>query len=475
MDDTMKASRPITTHKTTRIFLFLAISSMLIMAAATRANDDWLQWGGPGCDFKTDTDNLAKKWPKDGPKKLWARDLGDGYSAILCDGERLYTMSWLPDPTTPPETGGPDPTGDSSDGAKEAEAKKVAAEQAALRKGSEVVVALDAATGKTLWEYKYPATWADKMDITFGPGPNSTPLIVGDRIFTVGATVKLHCLDKNTGKKIWAHDLVEEYKADTMVFGYGASPTPYKDTIILPVGGEGQGVIAFKQSDGSVAWKAQDFKASWATPLIINVDGEDQVVVMMEKGIAGLDPNNGELKWKVDGHEGACICTPVWGDDNILVASGAYGIGAHGIKLARKDGKTIAEELWFNKKMQIMHGNAVRVSDVVYGSSGDFGPVFFSAVNVKTGEFLWRKRGFSKATCVYADKKLIILDEDGNLALTSPKSKKLKIRSKSQVCKRNAWTVPTLIGAKLYLRDRHTIMAIDLSEDANQAPSKSGA
>ena len=258
------------------------------------------------------------------------------------------------------------------------------------------------------------------------------------------------------------------------MYGYGASPAAYKDTIILPLGGEGQGVIAFRQTDGSVAWKAQDFEPSWASPIIINVDGEDQVVVMMAKGVAGLDPTSGELKWKLDGHDGSCISTPIWGDDNIIFISGAYNVGARGIKLTRQDDKTIAEELWFNKKMQIMHGNGVRVGNVVYGSSGDFGPIFMAAVNVQTGEFLWRKRGFSKATCVYGDKKLVILDEDGNLALTSPRSKKLKIRSKFQLCKRNSWTVPTLVGTKLYVRDRHQIMALDLSEAANPSTTDRG-
>ena len=104
-------------------------------------------------------------------------------------------------------------------------------------------MALDATTGETVWEYEYPAPWKDDMDTRFGPGPNSTPLIVGDRIYAIGATVKLHCLDKNTGKKIWGHDLVEEYKAESMLYGYGASPAAYKDTIILPLGGEGQGVF----------------------------------------------------------------------------------------------------------------------------------------------------------------------------------------------------------------------------------------
>ena len=464
-----------TRHRLTRILGSVAVSLGLLSATSARADDNWLQWGGPGRDFKVNTDDLAKKWPPDGPKKLWVRDLGDGYSSILFEDGTLYTMYWLPDTPAPSDTDESEQTGTPKD---EAPPDKAATgeskAQTAKKKGQEVVVALDAATGKTIWEYKYPGSWVKGMDTMFGPGPNSTPLIVGDRIYTIGATVKLHCLDKKTGKMIWARDLLKEYSAATMMYGYGASPAPYNDTIILPVGGEGQGVIAFKQADGSVAWKAQDFAPSWATPLIINVDGEDQVVVMMAKGVAGLDPNNGEMKWKQDGHLGACICTPVWGDDNILFTSGAYGVGAHGLKLTRQDGRTVAEELWFNRKMQIMHGTAVRVGDVVYGASGDFGPVFLAAVNVKTGEFLWQKRGFSKATCVYGDKKLIILDEDGNLALTSPKSKRLKIRSKYELCKRNSWTVPTLIGTRLYVRDRHQIMALDLSKTANPLPADKG-
>jgi len=463
----MTATFSISSRYSTRLCWSLALPLALVTATVTRAEDGWPQWGGPSRDFKVNTDGLAKRWPEGGPKKLWARDLGDGYSSIVCDGGRLYTMYWLSDPLAPSDEEGSDKAGTTKDEAKGDPPAQGHSGPSARRKGQEVVIALDAATGQTVWEYKYPASWADDMDITFGPGPNSTPLIVGDRVYTVGATVKLHCLDRKTGKLLWAHDLGEEYKASKMVYGYGASPAAYKDTIILPLGGEGQGVIALRQADGAVAWKAQDFKTAWATPLIINVDGQDQVVVMMSKGVAGLDPTNGELKWKQDGHDGSCICTPVFGDDNILFISGAYGVGARGIKLTRQDGKTVAEELWFNKKMQIMHGNGVRVGDVVYGASGDFGPVFMAAVNVKTGEFLWRKRGFSKATCVYGDKKLIILDEDGNLALTSPRTKKLKIRSRFELCKRNSWTVPTLVGTRLYVRDRHQIMALDLSETAN--------
>ena len=133
------------------------------------------------------------------------------------------------------------------------------------------------------------------------------------------------------------------------------------------------------------------------------------------------------------------------------------------LKLTQKEGKTTAEELWFNNRMRIHHGTAIRIGDYVYGSSGDFGPAFFAAINVKTGEIAYQDRTFPKTNFVLADGKLIILDEDGNLALATATPKELKVISKVSVLKNLAWTAPTLVGTKLYLRDRRTIAALDLS------------
>ncbi|UCF09437.1 MAG: PQQ-binding-like beta-propeller repeat protein, partial [Candidatus Bipolaricaulota bacterium] len=224
----------------------LAVSLGIAAANAAWADDGWPQWGGPGRDFKVNSDGVAKRWPDDGPKKLWTRELGDGYSAIASDGDRLYTMYWLPDVPVPSAKHVRDridgrserPDTEEADGAESAEMIR--------RRGQEVVAALDASTGATIWEYKYRADWGEDMDVRFGPGPNSTPLIVGNRIYTIGATVKLQCLDRETGERLWVHDLVEEYGAWTMMYGYGASPVGYKDMIILPLGGRGQGVIAFR-------------------------------------------------------------------------------------------------------------------------------------------------------------------------------------------------------------------------------------
>ena len=194
------------------------------------------------------------------------------------------------------------------------------------------------------------------------------------------------------------------------------------------------------------------------------MSGQDQLIAFLGKVVAGLDPNNGNLLWS---HPhvtewGLNISMPVWGSDNLLFISSAYSGGSRVLKLTQKDGKTTAEELWFHRRMRLHHGTAIRIGDYVYGSSGDFGPAFFAAVNVKTGEISYQDRTFPKSNLVLADGKLIILDEDGNLALANATPTELKVISKASVLKNLAWTVPTLVGTKLYLRDRRTIAALDL-------------
>ena len=116
----------------------------------------------------------------------------------------------------------------------------------------------------------------------------------------------------------------------------------------------------------------------------------------------------------------------------------------------------------FHRRLRVHHTTAIRIGDHVYASSGDFGPAFFSAVNIKTGDVAFQDRSFPKANFLHADGKLIILDEDGNLALATVSPAGLKVISKANLMKNLAWTAPTLVGTKLYLRDRRTIAAFDL-------------
>jgi outer membrane protein assembly factor BamB len=232
----------------------------------------------------------------------------------------------------------------------------------------------------------------------------------------------------------------------------------------MMVGGPASSLVAFNQKDGSITWKKHDFKNSTASPIVINVDGQDQLVAFMYGEVVGVDPNNGNLLWSHPHpvEYGLNTSTPVWGPDNLLFISSGYDGGSRVIKLTRNGDKTNVEELWAHRLMRIHFTNAIRVGDTVYGSSGDFGPAPFTAVNVKTGQVLWRHRTFPRASFLLADVGFIILDEDGNLLLASPTAEGLTINAKAALLSNQSWTVPSLAGTKLYLRDRKNIMALEL-------------
>ena len=404
----------------------LSLSLLLFMSlAASAQSTDWPQWGGPQRNFKSDAKGLANSWPATGPRRLWSRELGEGYSGISVSSGILYTM---------------------------------------YRKGGqEIVTALESDTGKTSWEYSYESPFRNAYEEA-GGGPYSMPLIVGDQVYTAGATGKLHCLDKKTGKVVWSHDLYKEFNGSKMEFGYSCNPFAYKNLIIMLVGGRGHSIMAFNQKDGAVAWQKQDFANGYSTPVLINVDGQDQIVAFMSKDVVGVDPGNGELLWThphtTDNH--FAISQPVWGEDNLLFFSSSYGGGSRALQLNRQSGKTTVKELWHNNRVRVHFSNAVRLGDYIYCSSGHSGPAFFTAINVKTGEIAWQDRAFAKASFLYADGKFIIIDEDGRLGLATAAPEGFKVISKVDLLKSNAWTVPSLVGTKLYVRDRKTIMALDL-------------
>ena len=259
---------------------------------------------------------------------------------------------------------------------------------------------------------------------------------------------------------LWSHDLYKEFGV-VWEHGYSCSPIAYKETVILTTGKKGHSVIAFRQSDGAVVWKRQDFGYGYASPILINVDGQEQLVLFMADGPVGLDPSSGNLLWTYPLKPVQNTSTPVWGEGNLLFISTAY-TGSRALRLTRQEGETNVRELWFSSRLRIHFGNAIRLGDYVYGSSGDFGPAFFTAIDVRTGQVAWQDRSFSRASMVYADGKLIVLDEDGNLALVTVSPAGPKLLARAEVLTSNAWTAPTLAGTRLYIRDRKTIRALEL-------------
>jgi outer membrane protein assembly factor BamB len=388
----------------------------------------WTQWGGPNRNFQTDARGLKDTWPATGPRVVWKRPLGEGYSSPAVENGVLYVMYGKP--------------------------------------REEVVIAADAETGKTLWEHTTPMTFQSDAAREMGNGPYSTPLVVGNRVFTTGVAGRLQSLDKKTGKVAWTQQLWDDHRGSQMMYGYASSPIAFRETVIVPVGGRGKAVMAFQQADGKVAWAKGDLGNVYSSPLLINVSGLEQLAVLLDGAVIAVNPHNGDLQWQVPfkADYSIAVATPVWGPGNLLFVSSEYNAGTKVIELKRNGLQTTATELWSSNRLRLHHGNAMRIGDTFYFSNGGKGSqAILSAVDARTGKIHWQQRTIEKATFVWADQKLITLDQDGNLMIARPTPQDFKISAKAPLLTRLSWTPPVLVGTRLYIRDRKTMMALDLS------------
>jgi len=418
---------------------FAVVAAVMATAGANFAMAQWSQWGGPNRDFSASAAGLAFQWPESGPRKVWHRPLGEGFSSIVADGDVLYTM---------------------------------------YREGKEpfeFTVALDAKSGKTIWEKKHASAIPDGADRY--PGPHATPLVTGDRVYTVGRNAVLRCYEKKDGKLHWERDLVKDFGAKFSQWGYAPSPIAYENLVILPVSrkrpnfgdgtaeaaieGEGRTLMAFSQEDGKLAWKSQDFGIGESSPVLFKFEGKDHLILSAPEALFAVEPTTGKLLWKHEPKQlSGAMATPLVLDGDRIFCSNP-GSGSEVLQLTSKDGKVVPESKWTSRKLRMAFSNPVRVHDFVVGSSGN-NPAILVCMNLTTGKRLWADRSLARSVLVEIDGRLIMLDEDGELALATVDSKGLTIQSRYPVAEKECFTTPTLVGTTLYLRDRKNIMAFYL-------------
>jgi outer membrane protein assembly factor BamB len=416
--------------------MLIAIGAVL--GTSLPVQGQWVQWGGPDRNFSVQTEGLAQTWPVEGPKVLWRRPLGTGYSGIVVDDGKLFTMF----------------------------RKK-------RKDPYEYTIALDAATGETLWQKRnmavIPRGVADHgKEFT---GPNATPLIVGDRLYTLGRNAALYCRQVADGKVVWKHELKRKFHAQLETCGYSCSPIACGQAIIVPVGNgeggknDGSALVSFRQTTGEELWRKLSFQINHSSPILITYDGESQYVLCTTTGVIGVKPESGELLWEQPVPEEqfkGVFATPVWnGRDTLYCASREYGFG---IRLTKRDGKMISEQLWSNRRTPLGMGTPVLVGDLLVGSKrgtqGLEAPMI--GVDLQTGERLWHKRVFPTSALIDAGGRLIILDHLGKLGLATATREGLTVHSQFQLTEKWSFTAPSIVGTKLYVRDEKDILALDL-------------
>jgi outer membrane protein assembly factor BamB len=394
--------------------------------ASRNADGSWLQWGGPSGDFQVASRPLSRDWGETGPKALWSRDLGKGYSAIAADKGTLYTMYRIGD--------------------------------------DEIAIALDAATGETRWEHKYNAPTVSKHVVQFGKGPNASPLVLDDRIITLGYTGVLNAINRADGQPLWTHDLIKEYAGEVLVFGSSASPIVHNNMILVLVGGDQAAVMAFAPDTGKVIWKSKAGSVSYAAPQVIDVDGQEQAIYYSADAINGLDAATGTSLWShpvATQYKNNCS-NPIWGKDNLLWVASQLDGGTRVLRLSLDGEATKVEEVWAKNTVNLHWWNTIRLGGLVFGSMGAQGSAL-AAVNVETGEVAWRERGYDKVKPIQVGELTLMLDADGDLYLAELKPDGINVLTQARIFESDeSWTIPTLVGTTLFARDQNKIVALQL-------------
>jgi outer membrane protein assembly factor BamB len=299
----------------------------------------------------------------------------------------------------------------------------------------------------------------------FGEGPNATPLIAGDLLVSLGYSGDLHALDRASGEPRWSHNLIDDFGGKVLEFGYSASPILHDGRVLVLAGGESQGLLAFEPSDGSVAWSGVPSSVSYSTPTVIEVGGHEQIVYFTADEVVGIAPGSGEKLWGwpvVNQYLNNASDVRWNGEDLLWVPSQLDG-GTRVLRLTADGDATTVEQVWESGKMSIHHWNALRRDGTLYASIGSNASIM-AAIDMASGEFLWRERGFTKVSFVDAGERAILLDEDGLLALAELGPEQIRVVSQVELDTGTAWTPPTLAGTTLFVRDKRRVRALDVSD-----------
>ncbi|MBY0229405.1 MAG: PQQ-like beta-propeller repeat protein, partial [Gemmataceae bacterium] len=307
-------------------------------------------------------------------------------------------------------------------------------------------------TGKPVWKHAYKTDYSDMY--SRGDGPRATPTVAGGRVFTLGPGGVLTCLALKDGERKWSKDIVAAYDVKKAYFGVGASPLVVGKRLLVNVGGEGAGVVAFDAETGKEQWKATDQQASYATPVHAELAGKKQAVFFTRLGLLTLDDEGKVIhskRWRPRIDASVNAASPVLLPDGHVFLSTSYRTGAILLK-ATKDG---LEEVWKNDESLTCHFNTpVAVGDQLYGAHGrQEEGAELRCIDWKTGKVRWKEEGFGCGSVLHADGKLWLMSEKGELILAKPDADKFDVLSRAEALAGPVRAMPALAEGRLYCRD----------------------
>jgi outer membrane protein assembly factor BamB len=326
------------------------------------------------------------------------------------------------------------------------------------RRNQEVVAAYDLGTGRELWAQKWNAEYTDST----GDGPRSTPTWDQGRIYALGATGEFRCLDANTGAVIWGKNILSDNQARNLPWAMAASPLIVDDkVIVLPGGANGKSVVAYNKMTGAPVWKVLDDPQAYVSPMLVDLAGRRQIIVVSSYRVVGLTPENGSLLWSYswDTDNGINVSQPIIVDQNRFFISSGYGKGAALVEV-KGSGKTYtANTVWQNNNMKNKFNSSVLHNGYIYGLDEGI----LVCLDVNTGERKWKEGRYGYGQVLLAGGHLIVTSDQGEIALVKASPDKYTEVARFSALQGQTWNYPAIASGQLLVRNSNEMAAYDIS------------
>ena len=404
---------------------YMRVLVCLLVFGTPALAQDWAQWRGPSRDGVVPAALIPKQWPT-ATKRAWGVEIGEGYSSPVVANGRVFLHS--------------------------------------RRDPEEIVTALDLATGRVLWQQQYNAAFAKNQYATaMAKGPNSTPLVSGGRLFTLGVTGIMTAWNVADGAVIWRQDYSASIDTSKLFCGTAMSPMLEGGSVIVQVGSDVHGgrVLALDPATGKERWVWKGPGPGYASPLAVTIDGVRQIITLTNGTIVGIDAATGGSLWSIpfqdEWHEN--IVSPLWTGSALIVSGPRQG--THAYALARTEGKWQASQLWRNAEVTMYTAAPVFADGVIYGMSNKRRGQFV-ALNAGDGalKFSTNGRDGSHASILQQGDRLLFLTDSGVLIVSRRSGDRFTEEHRMELTQAATWSVPVFLPDGLLVRDATSVQKL---------------
>ena len=399
-----------------------ALAAFPIVLGAQSSATDWPQFRGPNRDGVAASFSIPTAWPEQ-LTRVWKADVGTGYSTPVLIGNRVYVFS--------------------------------------RQMTSEVMQALDAATGKVIWQTRYAAPVnVNPAAEAHGPGPKSTPTFADGRLYTLGMGGIVTAFDAASGKQLW------QKPAGNVLPLYGTSMSPLVDRglVIVHVGGHGKGALtAFDANTGDVKWSWTGDGPSYASPIVADIEGVRQVITLSQENIIGVSESDGRLLWQrpFSTEYTQNIITPLLSGSTLIVSG--YQKPTTALRIVKKGEQWTTEVVWENPAASLYMADAVVVGDKLFAlSHRNRGQ--YMLLDLKTGKTLWTgmPRQGENAAIAHTGDLILSLEEDAELMVGRVSGTSFQELKRYKVADAATWAAPAISGKRIFVKDVSSVALFTL-------------